>query len=76
MSLNSSTGVISGTPTTPGSYPYTVKATDSLGVTGSVSGTIIVVRAPLPQNPADVEFILRRVYVYMRPHERMPVRGG
>jgi hypothetical protein len=30
LSLNSSTGVISGTPTVPGSYSFTVRATDSV----------------------------------------------
>lgn len=76
LSLNSSTGAITGTPTAPGSYPYTVTVTDSFGMTGSASYSIMVKKAAGPSNPADVEFILRRMYVYLRPHERMPVRGG
>ena len=31
LSLNSSTGALTGTPTTPGSYSFTVRATDSVG---------------------------------------------
>ncbi len=37
LSINASTGLISGTPTTSGSYTVTVTATDTAGVKGSAS---------------------------------------
>src|SRR5205823_12110687 len=42
LTLNSSTGVISGTPTVAGAYSFTVEATDTNGVKGTrgYSGTI------------------------------------
>jgi hypothetical protein len=39
LSINSSTGLISGTPTTAGSYSVAVKATDTTGAFGSASFT-------------------------------------
>ena len=42
LSLGSSTGVISGTPTTPGTYTFTLKVNDSAGHTGSKAFTIVV----------------------------------
>lgn len=43
LTLGSSTGVISGTPTTPGSYSFTIRATNSVGFddqayTGTITG--------------------------------------
>ncbi|AUG75095.1 Hydrolase [Kitasatospora sp. MMS16-BH015] len=45
LSLNSSTGLISGTPTTAGSYTVNVTATDSTGPSGSASFTWTVAGA-------------------------------
>jgi hypothetical protein len=42
LSLNSSTGVISGTPTSANNFAFTIEATDSVGATGSQSYSIIV----------------------------------
>ena len=42
LSMNPSTGVFSGTPTSPGSFNFTVTATDSNGCTGSVVVTLNV----------------------------------
>jgi Ricin-type beta-trefoil lectin domain/Putative Ig domain len=42
LSLDTSTGAITGTPTTAGSYSVTVSATDSAGTTGSTSFTWVV----------------------------------
>jgi hypothetical protein len=42
LSLNVSTGVISGKPTTSGTYSFTVKVTDSLGNTATQSLSIKV----------------------------------
>jgi O-glycosyl hydrolase len=39
LSINSSTGTISGTPTTAGSYPVTVTATDPTGASGATTFT-------------------------------------
>jgi endo-1,4-beta-xylanase len=39
LSINSSTGLISGTPTTAGTYSVTVTATDSTGASGSTTFT-------------------------------------
>lgn len=49
LSLNSATGVISGTPTVNGVYPYTAKVVDSLGVTTLTSCSITVTGTSPPQ---------------------------
>ena len=46
ITLSSSTGVISGTPTTPGTYTFTSKVTDSKGKTDTATCTIVVVAPP------------------------------
>lgn len=52
VTLNASTGVLSGTPMEEGSFPLTVTATDSAGGSGpfsvSVNVTLTVNRAPVP----------------------------
>ncbi len=40
LALNGGTGAITGTPTTPGSYSFTVQATDATPITGSRSYTV------------------------------------
>jgi uncharacterized repeat protein (TIGR03803 family) len=47
LSVNTSTGLISGTPTTLGTYPVTISATNG-GGTGSATLTINVIVAPPP----------------------------
>jgi Zn-dependent metalloprotease len=42
LSINSSTGLISGSPTTAATYSTTVKATDTTGATGSASFTFTI----------------------------------
>ncbi len=44
-SLNSSTGLISGTPTTTGTYNFTIKSTDSRNANGSYNFQIVVASA-------------------------------
>jgi hypothetical protein len=39
LAIDPGTGLITGTLTTPGSYPVTITATDTSGITGSVSFT-------------------------------------
>ncbi|HET7452458.1 MAG TPA: Ig domain-containing protein [Thermoanaerobaculia bacterium] len=46
LSLDPSTGILSGTPTIPGTYPISVNATDSLGCTGSTAFAIVVTVHP------------------------------
>lgn len=46
LTLGINSGVVSGTPTTPGAFPYTIRVTDSLGSTRTVSGTITIAAAP------------------------------
>lgn len=45
VTLNSSTGVISGTPTTPGSYSFVIRATNGTGETLDTSTLSITVEA-------------------------------
>jgi hypothetical protein len=51
LSLNSTTGVISGTPTTPGDYSFTTKVVDSKGNTDTTVCTIKVIEPPLNVGP-------------------------
>ncbi|GAB4025493.1 putative Ig domain-containing protein [Spirosoma koreense] len=48
LSLNSTTGVLSGTPTQSGSFPITVRATDANGCSGVGSTYTLVVNAAAP----------------------------
>ena len=55
LSIDSSSGVISGTPTTAGSYPVTITATDTNCYNGSASFTytitnVVTVTSPCPQS--------------------------
>jgi hypothetical protein len=45
LTLNASTGVVSGTPSAAEAYPYTIRVTDSAGLTKTISGTITVAAA-------------------------------
>ncbi len=47
LTLNSTTGVLSGTPTATGTATFTVTATDHNGFTGSQSYTLTITAAPL-----------------------------
>ncbi len=48
LTLNSGTGVLSGKPATAGTFNFTVRAQDSVGVTGSRSYSVQVTLPPLP----------------------------
>lgn len=45
LTLNTSTGVISGIPTASGAYPYTAQVTDSLDATAEATCSILIVKA-------------------------------
>ena len=53
MSINAGTGVISGTPTTAGTYNFTVTATDSVGGTGSQAYTVVIA-SPISVTPVSL----------------------
>jgi hypothetical protein len=43
LTLGPTTGAISGTPSTPGTFPFTVAVADAQGVTVNFGGSIVVV---------------------------------
>lgn len=45
VTLNATTGVLAGTPTTDGSYSFTITATDTYGNTGSAAYTLAIANA-------------------------------
>ena len=45
LALDSITGAITGTPSTPGSYSFTITATDTVSATGSQAYTIVIKQA-------------------------------
>ena len=52
LSLSSSTGLLSGTPTTAGSYPFTVKITDTAGGSATQPATLVIAAVPSLANTA------------------------
>ena len=57
MSINGTTGIISGTPTTPGAYPVTVSVTDVNGLSDTEVLTITVVNGPvITTTPVSYKF--------------------
>ncbi|GAA1015996.1 hypothetical protein Aple_011310 [Acrocarpospora pleiomorpha] len=52
LTLNSATGLLSGTPTTAGGYPFTVKITDSGNQADTRAVTLVVVASPTLNFPA------------------------
>ena len=52
--LTLSPGTISGTPTTAGSYPITIRATDANGCTGEAQYTLVVACPVITVNPASL----------------------
>ena len=54
LTLNASSGVISGTPTTTGASPFTIRATDTLGAIGSRAYTVTIAPAPIVVSPSSL----------------------
>ncbi len=54
LTLNASSGVISGTPTTAAASSFTVRATDGGGAFGSRAYTVTIAAAPIVVNPASL----------------------
>ncbi|GAB1820096.1 DUF7927 domain-containing protein [Herbidospora sp. RD11066] len=52
VTLNASTGLLSGTPTTAGTYSFTVKITDATGQTDTRAATLTIVPPPVLTIPA------------------------
>ena len=46
LTLNASTGLLSGTPTTAGTYSFTVKVTDSSGLSDTEPATVTIIPGP------------------------------
>ncbi len=53
LTLNASTGVISGTPSTTGTRSFTIRATDGIGATGSRAYSVTIAAA-IVVNPATL----------------------
>ena len=54
LTLNASSGVISGTPTTAAASSFTVRATDGTGAFGTRAYTVTIAAAPIVVNPASL----------------------
>ena len=46
VTLGASTGLLSGTPTTAGTYSFTVKVTDSSGLSGTEAASLTIIAGP------------------------------
>ena len=54
LTLNSATGVLSGTPTAAGSYTFTVSASNGVGSAATTAAITVVVAAAIPAVPSGV----------------------
>ena len=54
LSLNTSTGAITGTPTAAGTFNFSINASDSLGAFGTRAYSIVIANAPIVVNPATL----------------------
>lgn len=54
LTLDASTGIVSGNPTAGGNYPFTIRATDSLAATASVACSIAVLQVICANPPSGV----------------------
>jgi hypothetical protein len=54
LTLNASTGVISGTPTTPATYDFNITATDAHGFTGAHAYAVVIAAPTITLSPASL----------------------
>lgn len=54
LALNASTGAITGTPTTPGTFDFTITATDVNGCAGSRAYEVVISLALIDHCPGDI----------------------
>ena len=54
LTLNASSGLISGTPTTAAASSFTIRATDTLGAIGSRAYTVTIAPAPVVVSPSSL----------------------
>ncbi|MFN7974255.1 MAG: putative Ig domain-containing protein [Acidobacteriota bacterium] len=54
LALNGATGVLSGTPTTAGTYNFTITATDANGCSGSQAYTIVISACAITLSPPSL----------------------
>jgi len=64
ITLNPSTGLLSGTPTTAGSYSFTVKVTDSASLTATEPVTLTVIVGPSLSFPVPPAALISTPYNY------------
>ena len=64
LTLNASTGLLSGTPTTAGTYSFTVKVTDSSGLSDTAPLTVTIIPGPSMNFAAPPGGWTRTVYGY------------
>ncbi|MCW2936855.1 MAG: hypothetical protein JWM19_7817, partial [Actinomycetia bacterium] len=71
ITLNASTGLLSGTPATAGTYPFTVKVTDHSGLSGTEAVSLLIVAGPSLSFPAPPAGWTNTVY-----SDTLTVSGG
>jgi len=64
ITLSSSTGLLSGTPTTAGSYSFTVKVTDSASLTATEPVILTVIAGPSLSFPVPPAALISTAYNY------------
>ena len=76
LSINASTGVISGTPTAGGTYPVTVTLTDAGGATATLTSNIVVVSAPYITTASPLAATVGNAYTTGSPLVTVQGAGG
>lgn len=71
ITLSSGGGLLSGKPTTAGTYAFTVKVTDSASLSATIDLTLTVIPAPTLSNPAPPKGWTNTVY-----SDTLTVSGG
>ncbi len=74
LTLNGTSGAIGGTPTTPGTFTFTVKVTDSSSPAKSATQSFVITVAPLPRY-RDSSVALKLVNLRMTTSVQFPGAG-